>query len=241
MTVLFDREKFFNNVRASLFSGTLSQQQVDGMNFKIDVWEDHPYSDDLRWLAYCFATSYHETSQKMWPVEEYGKGSGMAYGNPDPTTGQTYYGRGDVQLTWAENYQRATVELGLVGENDLAWHASKALDPKISADVMYIGMVEGWFRASSDGKQQTLARYFYDNFEDAYGAREIINGDKKIVPSWSNGVSIGNLVADYYDKFLIAFNTAFIAPAPPAKQLVYIDIDVVAPPGVEVKINITNE
>jgi hypothetical protein len=35
----------------------------------------------------------------MQPIEEYGKGRGMPYGKPDPTTGQVYYGRGFVQLT----------------------------------------------------------------------------------------------------------------------------------------------
>ncbi|MBE3951934.1 hypothetical protein HJ144_09510 [Vibrio parahaemolyticus] len=42
----------------------------------------------------------------MQPVEEYGKGVGHEYGIPDPITGQTYYGRGDVQVTWKYNYER---------------------------------------------------------------------------------------------------------------------------------------
>src|SRR5262245_28827548 len=133
---MYDRKVFFDSVRASLFSGRLTQQQVDGMNFKLQEWETQTRFSDQRWLAYALSTSMHETASTMWPIEEYGKGAGMSYGVPDPQTGQTYYGRGDVQLTWRDNYQKATSELGLTGANDLVWHAAQALDPQISADVM---------------------------------------------------------------------------------------------------------
>src|SRR5215510_4143290 len=146
-----DRKIFFDTVRASLFGGSLSQQQVDGMNFKLDEWRRLYMDKDPRWLGYPLATSYHETAQKMWPIEEYGKGQGKPYGVPDPVTGQTYYGRGDVQLTWDTNYKKATQKLGLKGDKDLYWHAAQALDPQISADVMYLGMQEGWFRSDSKG------------------------------------------------------------------------------------------
>lgn len=214
---MFDRKIFFDSVRGSLFSGSMSQQQVDGMGFKLDQWEVHHLGKDLRWLSYPLATSYHETSKAMWPVEEYGKGEGKEYGKRDPETGQTYYGRGDVQLTWRDNYARATRELGLSGgSDDLEWNAARALDPKISADVMFLGMQQGWFRASSDGKRQTLERYFSPTKDDPFTAREIINGDKSKVPSWSGGVSIGKLIAGYHQKFLAALEASWTEePAPP--------------------------
>lgn len=251
--VAFNRDVFFDSVRASLFNGKLTQQQVDGMSFKLAVWEDHPYSDDLRWLAYPFATSYHETSATMWPIEEYQHGAGMSYGVPDPETGETYYGRGDVQLTWRDNYAKATEKLGLTGDDDLEWHAERALDPSISADVMYIGMVEGWFRASSDGKRQTLERYFNASKDDSYGAREIINGDKSKVPSWSNGVSIGNLIKGYHSKFLTALQAAAsVAPSPepepepepspePEPEIGEVVIDITAPAGLRVTVRINGD
>lgn len=211
---MFDRQKFFDSVRASLFTGKLSQQQVDGQNAILDAWESRS-EDDLRHLAYCLATTFHETSQKMWPIEEYGKGSGQSYGKPDPTTGQTYYGRGYVQLTWRDNYRRADVELELSGDTSCEWHASNALDPTIAGEIMFQGMEEGWFRKDSSGAQ-TLARYFSDTRDDPYGAREIINGDKTTVPSWSNGVSIGNLIKGYHGKFLTALKASWVDdPAPP--------------------------
>ena len=92
----------------------------------------------------------------MWPIEEYGKGKGHPYGEQDPTTKQTYYGRGFVQLTWRDNYAKATKKLGLTGANDLEWHAAQALDPIIASDIMYAGMIEGWFRSDSKGPH-TLA------------------------------------------------------------------------------------
>ncbi len=57
------------------------------------------------------ATAYWETAQTMEPIEEYGKGAGRPYGEPDPATEQTYYGRGYVQLTWLPNYEKASKEI----------------------------------------------------------------------------------------------------------------------------------
>src|SRR5262245_48374882 len=104
----FARMTYFDSVRESLFTEHMTQQQVDGQNDLLQRWEDEPSSDDLRHLAYPLATTLHETASEMWPIEEYGKGSGQPYGVPDPETKQTYYGRGYVQLTWRDNYARAT-------------------------------------------------------------------------------------------------------------------------------------
>jgi len=234
----FDRKIYFDLVRKRPFGGSLSQEQVDGQNAILDRWEKDPLTDDLRWLSYPLATTLHETAWFMWPIEEHSKGAGHPYGVPDPETGQTYYGRGYVQLTWRDNYARAANELDLTGNDDLEWHADRALDPRIAADVMFIGMSEGWFR-SSGGKPETLARYFNDTTDDPYGAREIINGDKTVVPSWSNGVSIGKLIAGYHEDFLAALVASAVeAPAPePGSRVVTITID--APPGVVVRVEQT--
>src|SRR5262245_51224755 len=185
----FDRTLYFDAVRTSLFSGHMTQQQVDGQNFILDTWEQYRDYDDPRWLAYFLATSMHETSSTMWPIEEYGKGQGMEYGKPDPETGETYYGRGFVQLTWRENYQRADDEiLTPMGAQSCVENADQQLVPIIAAATGYRGMIEGWFRSDSKGRQ-TFARYFDKDTNDAYTAREIINGDKTKVPTWSGGVS----------------------------------------------------
>lgn len=238
---MFNHKIFFDEVRHSLFGGSLTQQQVDGMSFKLKQWEDHPYHQtDLRWLSYPLATSMHETASTMWPIEEYGKGQGQSYGVPDPETGQTYYGRGDVQLTWRDNYKRAASKLGLTGTpNDLEWHAEKALDPKISADVMFMGMSEGWFRTGKEGKPQTLSRYFSETVDDPYTAREIINGDKSKIPNWSNGVSIGNLIKGYHSKFLEALRESLIIqPSPPEPvEMVALEIQTSVGVGISIHVN----
>jgi len=223
MPLVFDRKTYFDMVRDSLFYGKLTQQQVDGQEFILDTWEDTRPTQDIRWLGYELATSIHETAATMWPIEEYGKGKGQPYGVPDSVTKETYYGRGFVQLTWKENYLKMTpiVDPQFPSQPiDLAKNAAQALEPHIAAAVMFEGMEMGMFRSDGHGPQ-TLERYFNLTVDDAYGAREIINGDKKIIPSWSSGVSIGNLIKGYHNKFcdaLTAARDAYDAIKPPPEE-----------------------
>jgi hypothetical protein len=209
-THALSKEVFFDSVEDSLFHGNLSQDQADGMDAVLTVWNKYRADEDPRYLAYMLATTYHETSQEMQPIEEYGYGKGMSYGTPDPQTGQTYYGRGFVQLTWRDNYAHADNEIAVQfpGVNtNMEWQAHQALNPKVASAVMFLGMEEGWFR-TRDGKPEILARYFSNTVNDPYTARGIINGDKSKVPSWSNGVSIGNLIKGYHNDFLYAIENA---------------------------------
>ena len=236
----FDRKTYFNYVRDALFLGEMEQSQVDGQDAILTVWETYRADQDPRFLAYVLATTYHETSQEMQPIEEYGKGVGMEYGEVDPETGQTYYGRGFVQLTWRDNYARADKEiLASFGFNpDCEAVADNALDPKIAAAVMFLGMEQGWFRGDSNGRQ-TLYRYFNDEIDDAYQAREIINGDKTKVPDWSHGVSIGNLIRGYHEEFLEALARASAEAVPePSSEPLAISVAIEAPEGVSVRISL---
>jgi hypothetical protein len=179
---MFDRKIYFDYVRDSPFGGSLSQGQVDGQEFILGEWEKTPLSKDLRHLAYCLATTKHETASSMLPIEEYGKGSGMSYGKKDPETGQTYYGRGFVQLTWRDNYARATQKLFLEGDDDLELHADRALDGRIAAEIMFQGMWEGWFRSPN-----TLTKFFSASADDPWGAREIIKRGQAHCPELERG------------------------------------------------------
>ena len=89
------------------------------------------------------------------PIEEY-QGAKLPYGQVDPQTGQAYFGRGYVQLTHRENYVKATAELELVNGDDLEWHADRALDPQIAADVMFYGMAGRLVQTA----QQAVAVFF---------------------------------------------------------------------------------
>jgi hypothetical protein len=186
---MFDRDIYFDSVRNIMFEGALTQQQVDGQSVILAVWEYQAGGTpmtDIRWLAYMLATTYHETATKMWPIREYGQGSGMSYGT-------TYYGRGYVQLTWEENYRNASAALGLIDDRDLIKYPDLALDSLIAVRIMFRGMAEGWFT----GKK--LGQYFNAEEDDPINARQIINGN-----------DCDEMIAEYHDHFLVALNTASV-------------------------------
>ena len=161
-----NRNFFFAQVRRTLFANNLRQPQVNGINAILDGWESKYAADDDRWLAYALATTYHETDQHMQPIEEYGKGRGRPYGKPDPTTGQVYYGRGFVQLTWERNYKTMSDLLGV----DFVNHPELALKLDNATNIMFMGMTKGLFTGKS------LANYFNPTTDDWVNARRIING-----------------------------------------------------------------
>lgn len=194
-----DKERFFNEIRASLFNGRLSQSQVDGINAKIDTFDRFGVRDD-RWRAYMLATSYHETAKTMQPIEEYGKGRGKKYGRKIKHSGEPYtwpdkiyYGRGDVQLTWYENYERMGELLGI----PLLENPELALDPEVSARIMIEGMTKGRSNRG-DFTGVSLENYFNSYTDDPVNARRIINGLDK-----------ANIISSYYFKFLDAIKKAY--------------------------------
>jgi hypothetical protein len=190
---MIDPELYFEEVRGSLFQGSMDQIQVDGQTVIIALWNYQatgtPMSD-LRWLAYMLATVYHETAQQMWPIREYGEGKGQPYGEPDEN-GNCFYGRGFVQLTWKENYDRAGALLALVDNRDPVQHPDIVLDSLIAARVLFRGMSEGWFTGAK------LGDYLSETEDDPVNARQIINGNDK-----------DELIAGYHDTFLAALEAA---------------------------------
>lgn len=98
----------------------------------------------LCWCAYVLATEYHETARRMQPVKE-----GLTVSEEWRKKNLRYYpwyGRGEIQLTWEDNYRRVKEELAKLGYDvDLTANPDLALDPKISTIIMVEGMVHGWF------------------------------------------------------------------------------------------------
>ncbi|MBS1644480.1 MAG: hypothetical protein JST36_05520 [Bacteroidetes bacterium] len=173
---MINRKFFFDHVRQTLFDGKLKLSQVNGLNAILDEWEKNWAKNDDRWLAYMLATAHHETDRTMQPIEEYGKGKNYAYGKHLKMTRKAYtdtpalfYGRGFVQLTWYENYQKAGKKLKV----DLLHHPELALDLSNATKIMFYGMTEGWFT----GKK--LSQYFNPTTSDWANARRIINGKDK--------------------------------------------------------------
>lgn len=208
----FDQKTFFDYVRRAPFGNRLSQSQVDGIGTILAAWQAQCPGGDDRWLAYILATAFHETGSKMQPVREgFAKTDVQArrvvaarsYGKPDPVTGEVYYGRGHVQLTWPVNYKT----LGRVLGQPLYEHPDLALDPTISAHILVEGMIRG-ASGKGDFTGKSLENYFSSGKDDPEGARHIINGTDK-----------ASLIAGYHRNFLDSIAAARAAAkvkAPPA-------------------------
>jgi hypothetical protein len=186
---MIDRDAFFTSVRADPFGGNLVQSQVDGLNFLLDVWERHFPGSDIRWLAYCLATAFHETAQTMEPIPEYGEGDGHDYGEPAGPYGNRYYGRGYVQLTWEDNYRKGETRLSEIYGVECPMHRypHRMLEHEPAALILYDGSVAGWFCGVK------LGDYFNSTTDDPINARRVINGTDK-----------AELIAGYHRSFLEA-------------------------------------
>lgn len=153
---LTNPKAFFDIVRAGILGPTLSAEEVKGCEAILKAMEGAP----IAYTAYALATAYHETASTMQPIKEYGgptyftrmydvtgarPQTAVKYGNTCAGDGPKYCGRGYVQLTWKNNYERAGKECGV----DLVAYPDKAMDPTVAAKIMRHGMDEGWFTGKS--------------------------------------------------------------------------------------------
>lgn len=143
---------------------------------------------DQRHVAYLLATIRHETAFTYEPIEEIGKGAGKTYGWPDPETGHAYYGRGYVQITWRDNYERIGNAIGA----DLVHHPELALDPATAYEIAARGMMLGLFTG------RKLADYIDGPYCDYVNSRRIINAFVQ---------AEADLIAGYAEKFENIFQT----------------------------------
>lgn len=172
--MIYNRKTFFDYARKSVFSGSMRQSQVDGLNLLLSEGERR--GTEINDLAYIIATALHETAYTVQPIEEYGRGRGRKYGIKDPETGKTYYGRGYVQLTWKYNYEKASRKLGV----DFVNNPELVMNPKYAIHILFVGMQEGWFTGKTldsyiddidEGDDEDLREYML--------ARYIVNGKDK--------------------------------------------------------------
>lgn len=165
-----DRKKVFDGLRARFASKGLDKTQVGVIGALLDEFERRALPD-VRFLAYMLATAWGECQWR--PVREIGRGKGREYGKP--INGRVYYGRGLVQLTWKDNYEKfgKLLNLPLVDEPDIA------LELDVAVAVLFAGMINGLFAKDKKGKPHSLARYFGEGVDDPIGARRIINGTDK--------------------------------------------------------------
>lgn len=169
--------------------GGMTKTQVSHIEIIVgEIDEDKSISYPM--AAYILATVWHETATKMQPIAEYGKGKTRAYGRWFKNSkGELYgwkngskreaylqsdcphlfYGRGLPQLTWYDNYKKASEKLGVDFVND----PDLALDMHHSTRILIVGMKEGWFTT------RKLSEYFNQSLKDYKNARRIINGTGK--------------------------------------------------------------
>lgn len=196
---------FFDHIRANLFSGKLTQGVVDTIQSILLACNKYEVID-YRKIAYILATakheSYHPRLNPDWlPVRE-GWGSTNQSAINEVTAmfkagkisknyalplanGQSYYGRGFVQITHPGNYATMGKRLGV----DLYNYPDKALQRPIASEILVVGMKEGTFT----GKK--LSDYFNGSVADPVNARRMINGLDKT-----------SLIKDYYNIFLTALS-----------------------------------
>lgn len=146
--------------------------------------------------AYVLATAYWETARTMEPVEE-------AFWVKDADAWRArnlryypWHGRGYVQLTWERNYVRAGHELGL----DLTSDPSRVMEPGTAAQILVLGMTQGWFTG------QKLSDYITREASNYRGARRVVNGTDK-------AAAIAELAREY-EAALLAEGYG-LEPAPP--------------------------
>ncbi|QWY83584.1 lysozyme-like protein [Rhizobium phage RHph_X2_26] len=65
----YGSKTFFTYVRRAPFGGRLETKQVEGINAVLDACEEFNV-EDIDFIAYMLATSFHETGGTMQPVEE---------------------------------------------------------------------------------------------------------------------------------------------------------------------------
>lgn len=192
---------FFDRVRASVFGGKLSASQVEGLNLILAEANRRGLNNEF--LAYILATTAWETGYTMQPINEYGS---QAY-----LKGKKYWpyiGRGYVQLTWRENYEKASRYFGV----DFVNNPDLVKQPRYAIPILFTGMLEGWFTGKKladflDGKDESDQ----EDLREFSNARRIVNGTDK-------QVKIGQ-IALAFEKALRASGRAESgAPTPPTTK-----------------------
>lgn len=206
-----NRATFYSAVRASLFGGHLSQDQVDGIENLLDVWDAHFAGDTsipnpTDHLSYDLATAFHETAQTMQPITERGPVSyfdkyepgtklGKLLGNTQKGDGFRFRGEGHVQNTGRANAAKATKRLNELFhlDIDLVANPEKRGDPFVSAMSLFLGNKEGWWT----GKK--LGDYLIPGRPDFVNARRVVNG-----------VDCADKIANHARKFKAAIQAAVL-------------------------------
>lgn len=210
----FDRKIFFAEMRAA-FRIRLRQGQVDGGESLLASMEADPELHDIRIAAYLLATAWHETAQTLQPICEYGlrsyfnrydpvlthfparRARALRMGNTKEGDGYRYRGRGYVQMTWYNNYARATEELGI----DFVGDPDQALDPVNAYLLLSRALMRGWYTG------RKLSDYINAGWCNYIGARRTVNGTDRAA-----------LIAGYARNFEACLRAALLPDDAPVAE-----------------------
>ena len=195
-------------------------------------------------VAYILATAWHESRMGTWMTEsgwmserraerigesEYGPNGHRAsearrYGNTNPGDGGRYMGRGYVQLTWKNNYERMSKLLkdtgyqythnGVVygdGKNgtqeiDLVTNYRHVNENKeLAARILVFGMEGGHYVQDGRGLDKYLPEGQDATHRNFQNARRIVNGTDKRRLIADNAVTIANVLKNG-DAWVNQFN-----------------------------------
>ena len=189
----FEMPEFFDPIRQHLFGGKLIQDQVDGIKSISALCVDIGLC--IEQTAYVLASCYHESAHTMQPVRETLSGSDEQaiarlehawrngklpwveepYWRKD-AAGKSWFGRGLIQITHEENYDKqqrkladhprreSAVPYQVHDEPDIALH------PQTALLIAVLGMADGDFTGHK------LADHIRPGMADYTTARRIVNG-----------------------------------------------------------------
>ena len=244
---------FFASVRSSLFGGTLSQPQVDGLN-AVERAFDKCGDGDRRKLAYALATKFHEVGaamvprienlnytsaeriRKVWPSRFKTLAAAQPYVRQQEKLANFVYGNradlgndqpGDGWLYRGRGDAQITVKSAYASLGKLLGiDLIGNPDAVLDVEVAAAILVLGLVQGLFTGRK--LA----DGVPDFVEARRVVNGDFK-----ANGA----MIAGYAEKFLAALNAGGSAqpathapsdaPLPPPKPAAPIPLHPLPPPA----------
>jgi len=119
-----------------------------------------------------------------------GPSSGVAkYARPAGPYGHWYYGRGQVQLTFLDNYDESSADAGV----DLVKNPDAMLDPMISSRVLIRGLIDGRWNGQGKG----IGYYLHRENPDLKNARRTVN----VTDKWEK-------FAGFYQNFMASIDAA---------------------------------
>lgn len=143
--------------------GKLTELQKNSIVAIVAAWAR--FGDgDTRKLAYILALSWHES--RLSPIKEKKALPGTVVWDQYQVKywDSGFYGRGFVQLTWQENYEKMSSVVGV----DLVKYPDKALEIDIAAQIIVYGMMNGSFTG------RKLSDYINTKQADYYNARRTV-------------------------------------------------------------------